>query len=402
MKAINCVHSAIAAAFLLSASAVQAQQGRVFLRDTCPISKDAAQAKEAGPLAAAFLGKLAGAVTGAAIDSLAAALSEEKQVTVTATERKSNWYIPAPEGKFKISPMHVCLIFVVSEAFETENAVIPAETLAANWSASAARDPVADKAAFETIQEGATALSKLGIVAPPDFYFEARFVILDSGASVFALAPRFIYYPRFLGENVLLGPETRDVLLKVEFIQPGSDSPFAETQLQFNQIRPGKLQTKSLTGVRLPWSLQPPTSSSGTDADKLVPFNIKAMFTETAKPGRLGKILAGVIKDQKGAIVAAAETKAKLAVSESERHAARNAAAEAASTALTAYLAAYDGRETANSNLAAAKAATPPNAAGVAKAENAKTLAEAKLRNAEALARNAFHAADIPFTPVGP
>jgi hypothetical protein len=373
-----------------------AYEGRLFLRDSCPVSKDAAQDKEVAPLVTAFIGKVAGSLVGAAIDSIASALSEEKQVTVTATERRANWYVSAGD-KVSIDPKLVCLIIVVADEFGRPNSLAPVDPVQKKWEEAVARNGLIDAPGYQSIRSAVPDLAKIGITSPPVFYLETRFVVIDGG-SVFATDPRFVFYPNFIGEKVIFGPDTRDLLVQVEFSEPGADSPFAQTTFQFRGIQARKLTTERLLGMRMPWSKQPPSSGSGDN--KRVPFNIKALFTESAKPGKLGTILAGVLKDQKTSIVAAAETKAKLAVSETERQVARGAAADAANTALTAYVAAFDAHETAVKNLATAKAASPMKQDAVDQAQNAEILTKLKLANAEAVARAAFDAAEIPFTPI--
>jgi hypothetical protein len=375
-----------------------AYEGRVFLRDTCPVVKDAAQDKEAAPLVAAFVGDVAGALVGAAIDSIASALSEQKQVAITATDRRANWYVTAGD-KVTIDPKLVCLVVVVADAFERPNAFAQLTPVQTRWDEAVAREGLDKAPGYLAIRSAVPELAKIGITSPPVFYMEAKFVVVDGG-SVFATDPRFVFYPNFLGEKVMFGPNTRDVLVQVEFSEPGSESPFAQSTFQFNGVEARKLTTERLLGMRMPWSKQPSTSGSGDN--RRVPFNIKALFTETAKPGQLGTILAGVLKDQKASIVAAAETKAKLAVSESERQAARGAAADAANTALTSYVSAFDAHESAVKDLAAAKAATPFKQQAVDQAANAEKLAKLKLANAEAAARAAFDAANIAFTPMSP
>lgn len=386
---------------LLSVPASFALEGRVLFEPRCPVTQEAQQHKELTPLAVAFAGKVVGALTGAAIDALAGKLSEERHVTVVSHERKPNWYTQSAaaaggNGKYLMNSNLVCLVVAVGEGFHAPRAVVPEEAFAKNWpQAPDSADPVALD--YSRLKRAASDLAALGIVNPPAFYVEYRVTVLEGG-SAFALDPRFVYYPSFLGDKAWLAPNTRDLLVQIEFSEPGSETPFAQTSMQFHGLQPGKLSTQRVEGVRMPWQKQPSTGNGESGDGRLVPFNIKAMFTETAKPGKLGTILAGVLNDQKASLVSAAETKAKLSISESERQAARSNAADAANTALTNYIAAYDAHEAAVKARDAAKAGT--DQAAIAKAEIQLTLARTRLANAQSLARSAFEAADIPFTPI--
>lgn len=397
---MNRIKVAIAGALLaLASSHAVAMEARVFFLKSCPVNKQAKHIEELGPLGVALLSKLAGALTGAAIDSLAGALSEEKQVTVTATERMPGWYRKVEQSNtVVITPALVCVVAVVSDGFAERNELPDtAESLKLYEEAAKAIDRASQGAKeLEQLKGAAEVLASHGVVGPPAFYLEATFVRNTPG-TVFALQPAFVYYPRFLGERVWLGPDTRDLLVQIEFSEPGSSSPFAETKLQFTGLRPGALNSSRISGIRLPWSKPP--AVDGTKADGLlVPFNIKLLFTESAKPGRLGKLVGEVVKDQKASLVSAVETETKLAISQVDRQAARNTATEAANSALTAYLTAYDANEAAVKALTAAKAGT--DQAAIVRATNAAALTALRLKNAEALARSAFDAADTPFASI--
>lgn len=376
--------------FLHVTSSAFAAEGRVFYENRCAVTPEVAQSQEAGPIATLLAGKLVGALAGAAIEGIATRLSEEKQVTVVASERKTNWYVKE-DGGFRLAPRLGCLIFVVGDDFLPRSETIQRTEYEENWQSSSLSG-----IDFEKLKRASGGLAKLGIVKPPAFYVEFGTTVLKGGSS-FALDPKFIYYPEFLGGNVWLGPDSRDLLVQIEFSEPGSVNPFAEVKLLFNSLQPDKLTTKMIEGKRMPWSKSPSTGS-GDDEESLIPFNIKALFAETAKPGKLGLILDGILTDQRASLVAAAETKARLAISESERLAARNSSSEAASTALSSYLAAYDDNETAKKDLENAEATN--DSAAIGKAKLMAKLAQIKLDNIAALAKSAFAAADIPFSPI--
>jgi hypothetical protein len=374
----------------LQAPLAIAAEGRVFYETRCAVTPESSQGQETGPIATLLVGKLIGALAGATIDTVAARLSEEKQVTVVAHERKTNWYVKE-DDKFRVAPKLGCLIFVVGEDLLPRNETIQKSDYEMNW-----QSHTRSGADFEKLKRASADLAKLGIVKPPMFYVELGTTVLRGGSS-FALDPKFIYYPEFLGDNVWLGPNERDLLIQIEFSEPGSTNPFAEVKLLFNSLQPAKLTTKLIDGKRMPWAKSPSTGS-GESEESLIPFNIKALFTETAKPGKLGTILDGVLIDQRASLVAAAETKARLAVSESERLATRNSSSEAANTALSNYLAAYDANEIAKKTLENAKIGG--ELVAISKAELTAKLTQIKLSNTTALAKSAFASADIAFVPI--
>lgn len=150
----------------------------------------------------------------------------------------------------------------------------------------------------------------------------------------------------------------------------------------------------------MPWSKSPSAGSSKVDSGLVTPFNVRFLFTESAQPGKLGKIVGGVVKDQKASIVTAIENETKLAVSATERQAARNAAAESANSALTTYLAAYDQNEVAIKARSVAMAGT--DQAAIQRTTNAAALTAIRLKNAETLAKAAFESADVPFVSIPP
>jgi hypothetical protein len=384
-----------------STGMAHAQQARVFIERECPSAPGAkGQDKEAAALGAVLVAKVAGELVGAVIDSLATELSKTKEFTLTATERKPQWYQkPDQSGGYTISGDIGCAVIVIAKEFGPRNTNVGDAEVEKVWSAFDSKAELANELSSIKLRGLARTLGSLGVKAVPDFYLEARFATLTSGDVVFALDPKFVWYPKFLGEKAFLGPNTRDVLVKLEFSTPGDGGTFAQVEYSATDVTPADFVNR-LAYRRMPWVKQPSTGSGKDGGAGLVPFNVKVLFTETAQPGKLGQILAKVANDSKATIVSEIENKAKLALSESERQAARKIAAEAASAALTGYVSAFDDFVTAQQATIAAQEASPPNPAAVKKAQNAEKLADLKRRNAEALASAAFADAGLPFTPL--
>lgn len=376
-------------------------EARVLVLEKCPVNNSTKQIEEAGALGVALLAKLVGAVAGTAIDGLVSALSDVKKVSAESAERLPGWYSKVQGSEtVTINPNLVCVVTLVAPELSNRNETAdaaPSEKLY-DEIAKTLTEPKSERA-HRRMRSGAATLAKYGVVGPPSFYMESIFVKNASG-TVFALQPAFVYYPRFLGEKVTFGPDTRDILLQLEFSEPGSTTAFASTKLEFNGLKESKLTDERVSGLRLPWSKSPSAGSSKVDSGLVTPFNVRFLFTESAQPGKLGKIVGGVVKDQKASIVTAIENETKLAVSATERQAARNAAAESANSALTTYLAAYDQNEVAIKARSVAMAGT--DQAAIQRTTNAAALTAIRLKNAETLAKAAFESADVPFVSIPP
>lgn len=398
---MNTFKSVVTASVLFAnAFNVHAFEGRVLFLPSCPVTSQTEQIEETAGLAVAFLSKLASSLTGAAIDSLANALSNDRQVSITATERMPGWYAKAAGSEeVAVNSNLVCVVVMVAEGFGERNEAATPNALQAAIDKSIQGKNYApiDLLNLAKIRGATTLLAKSGLNGPPAFYMELAYVKNRSG-SVFSLQPKFVHYPEFLGPNVVFGPSTRDLLVQIEFSEPGSTSPFADAKLQFNGLTAGGLSSSNIGGIRLPWSNPPASEGVSKSTGVVVPFNVKLLVAETAKPGTFGRLLGGVLKDQKESIASAIETKVKLAISDSERQAARNSATESASTALTVYLAAFDANEAAKKMLVDANGGS--DLAAKAKAANAAAVSATRLRNAEVLARSAFNGANLDFTPV--
>lgn len=402
MKKLTVLTVGIAAAIFvaLPVASAHAQQARVYVQQSCPTDPTAnGQEKESAALAAVVVTKVVGEVVGAMIDGLAAELSTAKQVAHIATERKPNWYVKAGQGGYLIDPQLTCVVVVVAKELGIRNANLDSQKVSEHWRELGHQLDYQGDAAFIKLRGAAAELANMGITGIPDFYLEARFHTLSSGNAVFALDPKFVWYPKFLGEKVVFGTDTRDVMVKFEFSEPGETSPFASVQYAATNVTTNQF-ARQLINMRTPWSKQPQTASANDGTGGLVPFNIKLLFTETAQPGKLGQVIAKVATESKAAIVTEVENKTKLALSAAERQAARNSAAEAANTALTAYVAAYDGYTKAKQAVLVAGTAIPFDQAALQKAKNVEELERFRLRNAEALAVTAFSDAGIPFTPL--
>ena len=387
--------SLIVGALAIAAGTTQATEARIYVMEKCPVALKAEVSKETGALAGALVTKLAGALVGGAIDSLASALSEEKSATFVGHSRNLGWYSKAGSETFQTAPANVCVIGLVADGFDEFDDAGTATRM--NDEEASVADDEANKRSFRALNSQAKVLrTSFGLDRPPRFYFEARFV-MPEGGGVFALEPLFLYYPRPIGSNVFLGSSKRDVLIKIEFSEPGEANAFASQELLFNGVVPGSLTTKRVEKLKLPWMKVPTTPTDATEAvGRAVPFNIKFLFTETAKPGRLGKIMGGVLKEEKATITAAIEEKVKIAVLATERQAARAAANETANKALTDYFAAYDAYKVATDAVTAA-AGKPEE---LKRAESKQQLTLAVLKNAQSIAASAMAAAGVPFTPM--
>lgn len=375
-------------------------EARTFLLPACPVDPSYAGQFESA-LGAIFVTKAIGSLVGTGIDALTSALSEERAFSLVTTNRAEGWYVKsAGSTALQRNPGNKCLVVAVSERFGERNAgAVASDDTVKNFAeALTALDKANDTASHDslkTMQDRVNALAKIGVDAPPRFYLEAALTQGD-GPGKFTLQPTFVHYPEFIGDKVLFGANTRELLLQVDFSEPGQAQAFASIKvLNYTGLQPGTLTTTRVRSLTLPWSL-PPSSESVDPAQegRVVPFNMRVLFTETAKPGTLGKALASAAKSVKEDLVTEVENKVKYSISATERQAARSRAAEAANTALTVYLTAFEQLATAQKALDDAAAADKPKF--VAKLE----LRKAQFKNAGDLAQAAFSAASIPFTPI--
>lgn len=382
------------------ASAQGTIEARTFLLPTCPVDPTYAGQFESA-LGAVFVSKAIGSLVGAGIDLLASALSEDRPFSLVTTNRSEGWYIKSVGSTvLKRNPLNKCLVVTVGEGFDEKSAGATATSSTVRNFADGltALDNGRDKTGHDsltTMKARVNALAKIGITAPPRFYLEAALTHGD-GPGKFTLQPTFIHYPSFIGDKLLFGANTRDLLLQVDFTEPGQAQAFASIKvLNYTGLQPGTLTTTRVRGLTLPWSLPPSSENVAAAQDgQVVPFNIHVLFTEIAKPGALGKALASAAKSVKDDVVTELENKVKYSISATERQAVRSKAAEAANTALTVYLKAYDELVSTQKAYDDATAADKPRF--VAKLE----LSKAQFKNAGDLAQAAFSTANIPFTPI--
>jgi hypothetical protein len=382
------------------ASAQGTIEARAFLLPACPVDPTYASQFETG-LGTVIVAKAAGSLVGAGIDALASVLSEDRSFSRVATNRAEGWYVKSKGSTaLQRNAGNKCLVVTVSEEFgEISAGAMATSDMVKNFAdgLTVLKDAKnqAGYDSLKTMQAKVNALAKIGITAPPRFYLEAA-LTQGEGPGKFTLQPTFIHYPSFIGDKVLFGGNTRDLLLQVDFSTPGETQAFASiTVLKYFGLQPGTLTTKRVRGLTHPWS-SPPSSEGVPAAEEgsVVPFNINVLFTETAKPGALGKALASAAKSVKDDVVTEVENKVKYAISATERQAARSRAAEAANTALTTYLTAYDDLISAQKAFDEAAVADKPKF--TAKLQ----LRKAQFKNAGDLAQAAFSAANIPFTPI--
>ena len=370
-----------------------ALEARVFIRPKCIVTGDPPPPKEMGAIAAAFLANVAGSLVSTGMDALASALGNEVVTTVKATARGDNWYVKGPDG-FKMNPEVGCVIGVISEEMNMTADPVIGGALATFKNELAGIQKESGTLPHLRLEEYSSELAELGLTKAPALYFEAKFASTNI-APVFALDPTLLYYPKFVGGKPWLSKDQRDIAIGLDFSLVGGD--FASALLSFEHIAEGELDTKRFASTVLPWVSMPSAEGISSARDKGHPFNVRITFTETAKPGVLGKALSSAVISQKDAVKEAVENKVKLAVSASERQAARNAATTAANTALLSYFDAYTAWRTAQDGLAAVPAG---DAAEKAKAELLLRIRKSMLDNAQATAKEAMENAGIPFTPI--
>lgn len=369
-----------------------ALETRVFVKPRCVVTGDPPKALETGALAAAFLANVVGSLVSTGMDALAKSLGENVLTVQRGLNRGSHWYVSGEKGAVKINPDIGCLIALVGEDLRAVDDA-PTEPEIQALEASLKLLPQ-DADPTLRLHAYSKELAKLGLTRAPVLYFEAKFANTNI-APVFSLNPSYISYPKFFGGKVPLGKEDRDVAISIQFSTVGGD--FASAILTFDNLKEGALNTARISSSVLPWMSMPSTEGISFVNKKAMPFNVQFQVTETAKPGVLGKALAGAITASKEEVKQLAETKVKLAVSASERQAARNAATAAANTALAAYFDAFAEWETAKDALSKV---APGNAAAKKKAQLALDIRKSMLDNAQAAAREAMENAGVPFSPI--
>jgi len=369
-----------------------ALEARVFIRPTCIVTGAPTQPKEMGAIAAAFLANVAGSLVSTGMDALAAALGNEVVTTVKAAARGDYWYVKGPDG-LKMSPDIGCIIAVISEEMNMTADPVTGGALEMFEMGLAGIQKDGTPPNLR-LREYSKELAELGLTKAPILYFEAKFAGTNV-APVFALDPTLIYYPKFIGAKPWLGKNLRDIAIGLDFSLVGGN--FASALLSFEGVAEGELNSKRVASTVLPWVSMPPAEGVLAGKDKGHPFNVRITFTETAKPGVIGKALSGAVSSQKEAVKEAVENKVKLAVSASERQATRNSATTAANTALLSYFEAYAAWKAAQDGWAAVPAA---DTAEKSKADLLLSIRKSMLDNSEAVAKETMENAGISFTPI--
>jgi len=388
---------AVSAAFIVFSQQVAAQtqklEARLFALPSCPVSGFNQPTEEIAGVAAALLAQVVGKAVGAGVDVLANALTREIPTTLQATERVSAWYVKDTANVFKISPNNTCIVGVVSESFGARNQN-------ANFAELETAFKGADRRGedFSRLEQNTRNLSRIGVVRVPVLYFELRMVTSASGG-VFSVDPVFFHYPKAFGEKPFFGSAARDVLVQLDLQLPSENEPFASLKLVDVQgVADGYFSTRRFAGRRFPWLVLPSTDAAqGVKDGPTVPVNLKLLVSETAKPGTLGKIIGESLASQRQALVEAAETKTKYAISESERQSARSTAAATASTALTSYFEAYDAYVVAKKAADDAANGTPD---AKQRAQLALGMRRTMLANAQSIAASQMVAAGVSFDPI--
>ena len=355
-----------------------AQELRVgFASNTCPIS--GTRAGESA-FAAALLADFGGRIVGGLIDQIASAMTADKVVTYQATGRMSGFYSKSADKPtdVNLNGTQGCLVVALGRFGGSESTLNPFP--------SAARAPVREEVKQIENLFGA-------VKEPLRLYMEGVFEVSNDGTA-FAFLPTYFYYPAFINEGTLSSSSKHDILVRVEWLEPGEASVFAVSQLQWDAAVESEngvviADEASLKGKQTEW-MKLPQIAAPSGPGVFGPVNVKVLVSETAKPHTIAKYFGAALKGQNDAITKEAQIAITQAVSTEARLAAKLKLNEAAQTANAAYVTAYDD---------AAKAFDVWNDAKDGKQEklNAARLAYQRVPPLEQLARRAFGDAGIAF-----
>lgn len=365
-------------------------QMRVFFSSACPVS-GATKEGALGVVALSVASDVVGKLVGSGIDALGNYLSSERAISFSEATRVDG-FVAAKQGVALYNTKISCMVIVVAKNFGGPK---PDKYM-----------PVGPLAQTQALTDEIYNVTKLS--GPALFYMEMalHFNTHDStkiSSTAFTYVPRLFYYPAFITPGSWRYSRTRDVLLKVELLQPGQTSAFGTFDWQWDGVSSGAIAAESVLSHAVPWSPLPDGLSAaaekvtaGETATQVYPVNVKVMLTETAKPHTILKYIGESLVAQKSTITDAATATVNQAFSEQARIEVRQAAAADVGKKYDDYVAAYDDAQAAQQKYAAATDATTKKKTLVA-----AKLSYAKLSAAEATVRIAYRSAGIgDFDPL--
>lgn len=358
--------------------------------DNCPVSASRNESVLGGA-AIAIAADVGGKLIGGAIDALANYLSSDKAVTYTATARMDAFAISDGKGAVTFNTSQVCLIAVVGRTFGSSGA-----TNLPSFFPDASLQSASNKINKAT-----------GLSGPALLYLEGMLSFNDAPgipSTAFTFIPKYWYYPDFIAPDSWRFSASRDVLLRIELSEPGKSSPFSVLEFQWNGVEKGKISNESVRSLVLPWSALPDGLGDAASKNKtgnpvpVLPVNVKAIFTETAKPYVVLQYLGEALKAQKQTLVTETEDIITQSLSQQARVTARQTAIADIEKKYSDYSSAYDAAKAAYDKYTAATT----NSAKLAALAAAK-IAYAKLDAAKTLAKAVYGNADLgPFQELPP
>lgn len=369
-----------------------------FSESKCPISTSERHSVF-GAAAIAIAGEVAGKVVSNSVTALGDYLSSENAISYLDSTR-ANGFVEIGKKGISFNRNVACLIVVVGTEFNRK----------------ADGETVAKMPAFvgdsELQQFNWQINQATGLYSKALLYLEAEIIFNNSTAqpnpTVFTFAPQYWFYPKFISPDSFKYQDQRDVLLRVELSEPGQKSPFGELELKWTGVAEGAIKNVSVTSKRLPWQPMPGgitdavkgvtglSSLGENDAIEILPINVKAIFTETAKPHTILKYIGEALKGQSATLGTAAQDAVTQSLSQQARVTAKQAALAGVEKRYAEYSAAYDAASDAYGTY---KSATTP--AARAKAAGAYQLAYKKVANLESLTRQVYAEADAgAFVPL--
>ncbi|VVQ32992.1 hypothetical protein [Pseudomonas fluorescens] len=349
----------------------------------CPVTRG--QEEESGVFAAAGIAiaaEVAGKIVDSAVDALGDYLSKDQAISYRDNSRMDGFAKADKQGKITSNNKETCMIIAIAQDF--------------------GKTPDGEFGSFfsdESLKSASNSINKaIGINGPLALYLEARIIFSGEEGNTptaFTFVPAYWYYPKFITPNSWRFGSERDVLLRAELSLPGQTANFGLLELQWNSVKSGSISKDSVLSKKLPWSPLPEGLSEAatkvtTDSMKtILPINVKAIFTETAKPYVLLKYTGDALKNQKTALNTATQDTVTQALSQQARIVARQAAVVDVEKKYTDYTTAYD--------TAAASYDVYENANGSAKnkALVQARLAYKKLDNSRAILRATYSNAGI-------
>lgn len=361
-----------------------ATEMRVAFTELCPVTPDEKEGVLSG-IAVSIAANVGAKIVGGAIDVLSSYLTKE-EASIFATTSRMDGLFYSEAGKLTLNEFERCMVIAVGSNFsevsdkkkQAELQILPGKT------------PSTNLAIYNALK----------LVSEPNFYAEFRLVSnADHGAnpSVFTLVPKFIHYPEFVAEDTLLKKAERDVLLNVEFIEPGQAQAFGSMEMKWTGVKKGDITSAAIRSRKLPWIALPASTGSlkspgGDQTSPLFPINVKANLIETAKPFTLAKYIGEALKEEKDTITKVAKESIEYSLSQDARLSAKNLAINDIESKYKTYLDAYD---TASKSYDLYQAHSPGDAAGKKKMELTTKIAYQKLSLAETALKRSYDNAGV-------